>query len=239
MIVRHRYRTRPAGSDEDWSEPRRLRRVMWRIRQQQDRHGGPYRYRRRGNRWARWFTGATFFRFRFRARMAAFERGVMQVQFGGWDGPIMAVLKYVSNVILTRGEQVIDFALSELGTPYRFGVANGPEDPGTDAFDCSGLTQWAWERVGVFLPHSSEAQRLAGNVFNFTNEDVAQPGDLVFMWFPNTRGIEPGHASHVGLWLRRGHVVDTRSQSSPVAIRAMEKGSVIGFGRVQIEGQQQ
>ena len=44
-------------------------------------------------------------------------------------------------------------AYSQLGVPYRYAGAT----PGV-AFDCSGLTMWAWSRAGVSLPHYSKAQ---------------------------------------------------------------------------------
>ena len=43
-------------------------------------------------------------------------------------------------------------ALSQVGKGYRFAAA------GPDAYDCSGLTMWAWAQAGVSLPHYSKAQ---------------------------------------------------------------------------------
>ena len=43
-------------------------------------------------------------------------------------------------------------ALSQVGKAYRFAAA------GPDAYDCSGLTMWAWAQAGVSLPHYSKAQ---------------------------------------------------------------------------------
>jgi cell wall-associated NlpC family hydrolase len=167
--------------------------------------------------------------FLFRGKLANYQ---VQLNDGRFQ---IGILKYrdVPNV-LPDGEKAISLALSELGTPYRFGEANGPEDPGTDGFDCSGLTQWAWAgAAGISLPHSARLQKSAPNVFNFTIKDWLKPGDLVFFWFPNSRGIPFPSPSHVGLWLKPDRVVDTRSQSSPVAIRPIEDGSVVGYGRPQ------
>lgn len=126
-------------------------------------------------------------------------------------------------------KRVIAAAKSVIGTKYVFGGFNGPEDPGPDAFDCSGLTRWAWERVGVELPHNAEAQRQATTRISDTRNLL--PGDLVFQWFPNSRGIPPGQASHVGLWLRPGVEIDTRNPyTAPVAIRRID-GQVVGYGR--------
>lgn len=234
----HRYRYRKAG-DNAWIPPAgedgwSLRRLMHMVADRQKRlgKGKPSRHRRREKRWSHWFTNATFFRRRFRIKLRLGDRGVFQFQVGGHGGPVFGVLKYkLPPPVLTIGQKVIEAAKGEFGTPYRFGVSNGPEDPGTDAFDCSGFTQWAWGTEGVFLPHSAEGQRVAANVDNFENAGQCQPGDLVFFNFPNSRGISWPHASHVGLWLRPGFVIDTRSQVSPVAVRPIEATRVVGYGR--------
>jgi len=139
----------------------------------------------------------------------------------------------------SKGELVIQAGMTEIGTRYVFGVANGPEDPGSDAFDCSGFTQWAWATVGERLEHNAEAQRqqMIGSAGSyFTDSKKAERGDLVFMWFPNSRGIPSYHASHVGLFYAHPStktpelVLDTRNPvTSPVAIRAA--AGVIGYGR--------
>jgi cell wall-associated NlpC family hydrolase len=119
-------------------------------------------------------------------------------------------------------------------------MANGPEDPGLDAFDCSGLTQWAYQEAGgPTLPHLAEGQRVSSLVNFFSDISHAQRGDLVFMNFPNGRGIYPPHASHVGLFSSHATsktpatMLDTRNPNGePVAIRTIELGNVLGFGRV-------
>lgn len=49
-------------------------------------------------------------------------------------------------------QQVVDYAAQQIGKPYVFGT-NGPT-----SFDCSGLVQAAWAKVGVQLPHNSTQQ---------------------------------------------------------------------------------
>lgn len=237
MAVRYRYRR--AGAD-DWSDPSRLGGIMRRVHRQQRRHGKPFRFRRRDQSWGRWFTGAFYFRLRLRRRLRfAKPRTIWQYQVGGIAGPVTAVLKYrVPPPELPIGERVIAASKECFGIPYGFGDANGPETPGTDSLDCSGHTQYAWGTVGVFLPHAARLQQVAGNVRIFHDERDCLPGDLVLQWFANSRGIPRGTASHVGLWLRPGFEIDTRSPSSPVAIRPIEPGSVVCYGRPIPPGQQ-
>ena len=53
-------------------------------------------------------------------------------------------------------QAAVDTALAQVGDPYVWG-AGGP-----DAFDCSGLTQYAYSAAGVSLPHSSRSQSQMG-----------------------------------------------------------------------------
>ena len=87
-----------------------------------------------------------------------------------------------------------DAALGQLGTPY---VWAGSQPGG---FDCSGLVMWAFEQVGVALPHSSYAQYGYGVP---VSRDQLQPGDLVFFDGLGHVGIYIGgdqfvHAPHTG-----------------------------------------
>jgi cell wall-associated NlpC family hydrolase len=78
----------------------------------------------------------------------------------------------------------VSAALSKVGVPYASG-GNGPS-----AFDCSGLTVWAFRQAGISLPRTSFAQYGMGSP---VSKDAIQAGDLVFF---DTDG---GGASHVGI----------------------------------------
>lgn len=63
-------------------------------------------------------------------------------------------------------------ALTQVGVPYR----KFQSSPGK-AFDCSGLTSWAWSQVGVSLPRQSRRQiRLSRP----SSKDNVKPGDLLY-----------------------------------------------------------
>ena len=51
-----------------------------------------------------------------------------------------------------RARSPSQFAYAQLGKMYLYGAA------GPDRFDCSGLTQQAWKRAGVNLPHNAAQQ---------------------------------------------------------------------------------
>ncbi len=91
-------------------------------------------------------------------------------------------------------------ALDQVGDAYVYG-ATGP-----DAFDCSGLTMYAWNAAGVSLPHSSSMQ--AGMGVPVAYSDL-QPGDLVFYYSP---------ISHVGMYIGNGQLVHAPNSSTPVQV---------------------
>jgi hypothetical protein len=228
-----RYRWRIAGTKDDWSRAMKRREALKAVRRRLDK-GPKFRLRRRDRDWSHWFKRRRYFMFVLGVRLKAGKPANYQAQLN--DGKFqIGILKYREVVAKTDGEKAVALALTELGTPYRFGEANGPEDPGTDGFDCSGLTQWAWAGAnGTVLPHAARLQEDAPNVWNFKERSWLKSGDLIFFWFPNSRQIPYPVPSHVGLFSGvAGRVVDTRSQSSPVAIRDIEWPNVVGFGRPQ------
>ncbi|MBR7827547.1 C40 family peptidase [Actinospica sp. MGRD01-02] len=85
---------------------------------------------------------------------------------------------------------VITFALAQLGKPYVYG-ATGP-----NAYDCSGLIQAAYARIGVELPRTTFEQVKVGSpIYNVSQ---LQPGDLLFIPGSDGTASAPGH---VGMYL--------------------------------------
>jgi cell wall-associated NlpC family hydrolase len=94
----------------------------------------------------------------------------------------------------------VDTALAQQGTPYVWaGAAPG-------GFDCSGLTQYAFQAAGIALPHSSRAQSTMGTPI--AQADL-QPGDLVFFYSP---------VSHVGIYIGDGQMVHAPSSGDVVKV---------------------
>lgn len=108
----------------------------------------------------------------------------------------------------------VQAALSQLGVPYRFAA----EEPGV-AFDCSGLTKWAWGQAGVYLPHQSAAQYRATP---HVPVNMAQPGDLIFYYSP---------IGHVGLYIGNGRMVHAPQTGDVVNITEVRWYKVVGVGR--------
>ena len=82
------------------------------------------------------------------------------------------------------GNAAVALAERYLGVPYKWG-GNAP----SAGFDCSGLTQFVYAQLGVWLPHYAAAQFLA---YPRTDPTQLEPGDLVF-FEPKPDG--PGHVA--------------------------------------------
>ncbi|RYU11530.1 C40 family peptidase [Nocardioides iriomotensis] len=107
-------------------------------------------------------------------------------------------------------------AAAQKGDPYRYGAA------GPNAFDCSGLTSYAFRRAGVPIPRTSSAQRGATRPIPAR---AARPGDLVFFQ-------SGGSVYHVGFYA--GHHQVLHSPYSGTRVRKERIWtSAVSYGRVR------
>ncbi|WP_448615228.1 NlpC/P60 family protein [Modestobacter sp. URMC 112] len=107
----------------------------------------------------------------------------------------------------------VDTAMAQLGDPYVWAAA------GPNAFDCSGLTQFAFAAAGVSLPHSSRAQAGMGSPVPLS---ALQPGDLLFFYSP---------VSHVGMYIGNGQMVHASTSGQPVKIGSINSMGSQPFAR--------
>lgn len=97
------------------------------------------------------------------------------------------------------GQAVLDAAETKIGSPYVWG-ATGP-----DAFDCSGLTSWAYKQAGVDIPRTSQQQAAAGTPVDINDLQI---GDLVTFY---------AGATHVGIYAGNGQVLNAPTEGVPVS----------------------
>ncbi len=116
--------------------------------------------------------------------------------------------------VSSRSGIAISAAMAQQGVPYRYAASS----PG-EAFDCSGLTAYAWAQAGVGLPHQSRAQFAS---VPHVSQAEAQPGDLLFYYSP---------ISHVGIYLGGGQLVHAPNTGSSVKVSAVNWSKVTGVGR--------
>lgn len=116
--------------------------------------------------------------------------------------------------VSSRASVAVSAAVSQLGVPYRFAQSS----PGV-AFDCSGLTAYAWGQAGVSIPHQSAAQYASTP---HVPQDQAQPGDLIFYYSP---------ISHVGIYVGGGTMIHAPQTGSSVSYSVVHWNKVVGVSR--------
>jgi cell wall-associated NlpC family hydrolase len=111
------------------------------------------------------------------------------------------------------GAVAVQAALTRIGSPYVW-AGSGP-----NAFDCSGLVQWAFQQAGVFLPHSSYALAAGGQSVPI---DQMQPGDVVAQY---------SDASHVGIYIGDGLMVHASTYGIPVRVESVHSAPIYNVRR--------
>ncbi|MBK7821656.1 MAG: C40 family peptidase [Tessaracoccus sp.] len=114
----------------------------------------------------------------------------------------------------TKAREAMKFALGKVGKRYVHG-ATGP-----NAFDCSGLTSYAYAKAGVKLPRNSRAQMSVGKRVSKSN---LKPGDLVFFYSP---------VSHVAIYIGDGKVVHAGNPRTGVNVTKLKYMPFSGARRV-------
>jgi cell wall-associated NlpC family hydrolase len=122
----------------------------------------------------------------------------------------------------------ITYAQGKLGTPYLWG-GTGTADQG-GRFDCSGLTQAAYDSVGITLPRVANDQYNAGP---HPARDELLPGDLVFFSddLTNSRAIR-----HVGIYVGGGQMIDAPRTGAVIRFDPIDTPDYFGATRVTEDG---
>ena len=119
----------------------------------------------------------------------------------------------------SAGQSAVNAALTKVGGPYVW-AATGPT-----AFDCSGLTQWAYKQAGINLPRTTRQQWAATTRIS---KDQLQPGDLIF--YSNNKAASGIY--HVSIYTGPGMRVHAANPSIGIVHHKMITTNVIGYGRV-------
>lgn len=114
----------------------------------------------------------------------------------------------------------ISYAKEQVGTPYRFGGAQ----PGR-GFDCSGLIQYAYQKVGIKIPRDTRSQ------YQFLPKTATpEPGDLVFF------KIKGNRISHAGIYIGDNQMIHAPRPGKRVEITRFDtpywQKHFYGFGKI-------
>jgi cell wall-associated NlpC family hydrolase len=115
-----------------------------------------------------------------------------------------------------RSYHIVAIARAQAGKPYRYGAV------GPSAFDCSGLTGYAYRAVHLTLPRTADQQYRASR---HLSRAAARPGDLVF-W------VSGGHAYHVAVYAGGGKVWHAPKPGSSVRLATIWSAGQVRFGRI-------
>ena len=105
----------------------------------------------------------------------------------------------------SRGLRAVRIANRLTGIPYVWGGASP-----RSGFDCSGLVQYVYGKLGVSLPHYTVSQYRHGRA---VSRSSLRPGDLVFFYGLGHVGIYAGHGKYIHA-PRRGSTVRWASLAS-------------------------
>ncbi len=110
------------------------------------------------------------------------------------------------------GAKAVSMAMQYLGTPYGWG-GNSPK-----GFDCSGLMQYVYGKIGINIPRTTYEQAKFGKVVGMGS---LLPGDLVLY---NTGSRDPngiGVYSHVAIYIGNGQVIDAPGRGRTVRVTSI------------------
>ncbi|MFD8378807.1 C40 family peptidase [Streptomyces sp. NPDC059679] len=111
---------------------------------------------------------------------------------------------------------LINFLKAQLGKAYVLG-SSGPS-----SYDCSGLTQAAFNQIGISLPRVSQDQSSQGTAVSLDN---LQPGDLLY-WGGR------GSAYHVGVYIGDGKFIGAQNPSTGIVERPLSYDPPTGAVRL-------
>lgn len=101
------------------------------------------------------------------------------------------------------GDKIVNIARSCIGIPYKYGGTS------RRAFDCSGFTQYVYQKAGYSIPRTASTQYASGSGTIIYSKSKLSVGDLVFFRDPK---IARGKAcSHVGIYIGNGQVIHCSS----------------------------
>lgn len=107
----------------------------------------------------------------------------------------------------TVGQRALAAADTKVGAPYVWG-ATGP-----NAFDCSGLVQWAYNQAGVSLPRTSHQMAGFGRAVPVSD---LQPGDIIVSY----------GGGHVSLYAGNDTILHASTSGTPVQYAPLNRASI-------------
>lgn len=107
-------------------------------------------------------------------------------------------------------ENILKNAKQHLGGKYVWGGTH------PNGFDCSGYTQYIYEKEGVKIPRTANAQARVGKEVSRFN---LKKGDLLFFLTDRSRNIP---ITHVGIYIGNGNFIHAASKKKGIIITSLD-----------------
>lgn len=131
------------------------------------------------------------------------------------------------NVTPGNANGLINYAKQYIGVPYSWG-GGGTKGPSrgiaqgrnTVGFDCSGLVQHVFAKMGIRLPRTASKQYAQARKVSYAQ---AQPGDIVVFGRP---------IHHIAIYIGGGKILEAPRTGLNIRITGLAGRDVSGFGRL-------
>ena len=124
-------------------------------------------------------------------------------------GPPTATSPVAVPAATNPGARLAALATQQLGQPYRYG-GDSPQ-----GFDCSGLTLYVHQQIGIPVPRTAVLQRQQSAPLD---RSELLPGDLVFFTMSPRLLVD-----HVGIYVGDGRFVHAPRAGSPVRLSRIDE----------------
>jgi cell wall-associated NlpC family hydrolase len=93
-------------------------------------------------------------------------------------------------------------------------------------WDCSGLTMWTYEQVGIDLKHSASAQKNYAKPHKYSQAN-AKVGDIIAFGWNGWSG-----AGHVGIYIGNGKMIHSPAPGHRTMIQSVKSFGKYGYSKV-------
>nr|6BIQ_A Chain A, Clan CA, family C40, NlpC/P60 superfamily cysteine peptidase [Trichomonas vaginalis]6BIQ_B Chain B, Clan CA, family C40, NlpC/P60 superfamily cysteine peptidase [Trichomonas vaginalis]6BIQ_C Chain C, Clan CA, family C40, NlpC/P60 superfamily cysteine peptidase [Trichomonas vaginalis]6BIQ_D Chain D, Clan CA, family C40, NlpC/P60 superfamily cysteine peptidase [Trichomonas vaginalis] len=125
--------------------------------------------------------------------------GFYRINYRGYIGYILEdALQYKWKQVdgANDGERAANLVKTKLGCKYVWAMS------GPDTFDCSGLMQWAYNRLDIFMHRTADVQGNHGQLIEDAKDIL--PGDIITF---HTDSEKPTAVTHVGMYVGNGQFI--------------------------------